>query len=259
MGDELPTIYDPFCGGGAIPIEAQRLGLPTLASDLNPVAVLITKALTEIPYRFKGRAPVHPSLRGPLSERTWERATGLAADIEAYGRWMIDEARKRFGAGYPRARLASGREATVIAWLWTRTVRCNNPVCGSEMPLVKSFAALDEGKQKWCVDPIVARESKIIRFETRAGKPTREGTVNRHGAQCLVCGEPVSLAYIRSEGKAKRLGARMLAIVVEGDRQRIYLPPDEGHERVARSAKPTWSLTRTCPARHWVFACKHTA
>ena len=249
VGDELPTIYDPFCGGGAIPIEAQRLGLPTLASDLNPVAVLITKALTEIPWRFKGCAPVHPSLRGPLSERTWERATGLAADVEAYGRWMLEEARKRIGNFYPRIRLASGREATVIAWLWARTVHCNNPVCGAEMPLVKSFALSTKANKEWCVDPIVDRERKSIRFETRAGKPAREGTVDRRGAQCLVCGEPVNLAYIRSEGKAKRIGSRMLAIVAEGERGRIYLPPDEEHERIARGAKPAWEPDTDLPER----------
>ena len=171
VGDMLPTVYDPFCGGGAIPMEAQRLGLSTLASDLNPVAVLITKALTEIPWRFKGCAPVHPLLRGPLHEHTWERATGLASDVEAYGHWMLNQARERIGAFYPPIRMEGGREATVIAWIWARTVRCPNPLCGAEMPLVKSFALSTKSGKEWCIEPVVDYASKQLDTKHMRGSP----------------------------------------------------------------------------------------
>jgi putative DNA methylase len=249
VGDDLPTLYDPFCGGGAIPIEAQRLGLPTLASDLNPVAVLITKALTEIPWRFKGYVPVHPSLRGPLYERTWERATGLAADVGAYGKWMLAEARKRVGSLYPSARLADGREGTVIAWLWARTVRCPNPLCGALMPLIKSFVLSAKKGKECCLVPIVDRHNKTVRYETREGRPDRDGTVSRRGAICIVCNEPVDLSYIRSEGKSGRIGVQMIAIVADGPRGREYLPPSEEQRRIAISAKPAWAPDTSLPER----------
>ena len=249
VGDRLPTVYDPFCGGGAIPIEAQRLGLPALASDLNPVAVLITKALTEIPWRFKGCAPVHPSLRGPLHERTWERATGLASDVEAYGNWMLDQARERIGAFYPSISLQGGGQATVIAWIWARTVHCPNPLCGAEMPLIKSFALSTKSGKEWRIKPIIDRAVRAVRYETLPGKPDREGTVTRRGAQCIVCNEPVALPYIRSEGKAHRIGTQMIAIVAEGPNGRIYIPPNDEHVRIAGSAKPSWVPDTDLPER----------
>jgi putative DNA methylase len=254
VGDELPTVYDPFCGGGAIPIEAQRLGLPTLASDLNPVAVLITKALTEIPWRFRGRSPVHPSLCGLLSDRTWERATGLAADVDAYGKWMLEQARNRIGAFYPPVHLEGGRMATVIAWIWARTVRCPNPLCGAEMPLVKSFVLSTKAGREFCIEPVINRLSKTVTYEIRQGKPSCAGTVTRRGAQCVVCNEPVTLAYIRSEGKAHRISEQLVAIVADSQTGRVYLPPDEDHVRVARSAKPAWAPDTPLPERALGFS-----
>ena len=241
LGDELPSIYDPFCGGGAIPIEAQRLGLPTYGSDLNPVAVLITKAMTEIPWRFTGQKPVHPSLQGPMFQRTWDRATGLAADVEAYGHAILEDSRERLGIYYPKVRLEGGRDANIVAWIWARTVKCNNPVCGAEMPLVKSFALSSRAGKEWSINPIVDRGKKSVSFETCAGKPSRSGTVNRRGAECIVCGEPVTLAYIREEGKAKRLSSQLMAIVAEGHRGRAYVAPNVEQVRVARSAQPGWT------------------
>ncbi|MDE2480825.1 MAG: DUF1156 domain-containing protein [bacterium] len=247
VGDDLPAIYDPFSGGGAIPIEAQRLGLPSFGSDLNPVAVLISKAMTEIPWRFKGRRPVHPSLQGPLSQRTWERATGLAADVEAYGQAVLEDARKRLMTHYPSVRLEGGRDASVIAWIWARTVKCNNPVCGAAMPLVRSFTLSDRSGKGWSIEPIVDRKAKTVRFETRAGKPSRGGTVNRRGAECIVCGEPVTLSYIREEGKAKRLGAQLMAIVAEGERGRVYVAPTETQAFTAMHAQPSWTPDTDLP------------
>ncbi len=141
-GSNPPPVLDPFAGGGSIPLEAQRLGLEAHASDLNPVAVLINKALIEIPPKFAGRPPVNPQARQSLMGGDWHGARGLADDIRYYGKWMRDEAEKRIGHLYPRVTLPKeygGGEATVIAWLWTRTVTCPNPACSAKMPLVRSF------------------------------------------------------------------------------------------------------------------------
>jgi putative DNA methylase len=236
-----PPVLDPFCGGGSIPLEAQRLGLEAHASDLNPVAVLITKALIEIPPKFAGRPPVHPDDGSSKELGSWEGARGLAEDVRYYGRWMRDEAERRIGHLYPKVKLPpehGGGEATVIAWIWARTVKSPNPAWDGPMPLVRSFAlSTKKGKETW-VQPIVDREHRRIRFEIRAGPGCPEGTVGRNGAVCLATGTPVPLSYIRAEGKAGRMGAQLMAIVAEGSRGRIYLPPNEGHERVPDSAVP---------------------
>ncbi len=235
-----PPVYDPFCGGGSIPLEAQRLGLEAHGSDLNPVAVLITKALIEIPPPFAGQSPVHPD-GGRLATGAWKGAQGLAEDVRYYGKWMRDEAERRIGHLYPKVTLPpehGGGEATVIAWLWARTVRSPNPAWDGPMPLVRSFAlSTKKGRETW-VQPVVDREQRRIRFEIRTGPGCPEGTVGRNGAVCLATGTPVPLSYIREEGKAGRMGAQLMAIVAEGHRSRIYLAPDEEHERIARSAVP---------------------
>jgi putative DNA methylase len=392
-----PPVLDPFCGGGSIPLEAQRLGLEAHASDLNPVAVLITKALIEIPPKFAGRPPVNPEARrwkiedrggeshalqatggvaegdGPsagdlphgagiaaggtvrdsvpddtrgrldpgehrrgLGERvgqgegavpgrgtgfaggagdaghpvradrlvssredskdardddrgrqdadghapqpsliaavgpsylsptssfstSYRGAAGLAADVRYYGKWMRDEAERRIGHLYPkvtppspaRGRGVGGEGLTVIAWLWARTVRCPNPACGAMMPLVRSFwLSTKPGRKAW-VEPVVdpgqgagqgrSGSPPVVRFtvKTGAGRPP-DGTVNRRGATCIVCGAAVPFAHVRAEGKAGRMGAQLMAIVAEGERGRIYLPPDEEHERIATQAEPSW-------------------
>jgi len=238
-GDNLPEVLDPFCGGGSIPLEAQRLGLVAHGSDLNPVAVLITKALIELPARFANRPPIHPrDGDGRLAVQSWRGAQGLAEDVRYYGAWMREEAERRIGYLYPPATLPDGRKATVIAWIWARTVTCPNPACRAAMPLVRSFwLGKKKGKEAW-IRPII--EGRSIRFEIghgRAGLPT-EGTVSRTGATCLVCNTPVPLAHIRTEGKAARIGAQLMAIVAEGNRERIYLPPDPEHEKAADVPRP---------------------
>jgi len=236
-----PTIIDPFCGGGSIPLEAQRLGLDVQASDLNPVAVLITKALIELPPKFTDRPPVHPNTDGKLAvAHAWKGAAGLAEDVRWYGNWMRERAEERIGHLYPKATLPDGTKATVIAWLWARTITCPNPACRSTMPLVRSFwLGKKKGKQAW-VDPIPDRASKQVRFEIGHGKqgPPVEGTVGRTGATCLVCDSPVPLAHVRTEGKEGRMGAHLMAIVAEGNRQRIYLPPNATHEAAAQVERP---------------------
>ena len=242
-----PPVLDPFCGGGSIPLEAQRLGLTAYASDLNPVAVLITKALIEIPPKFANLPPVHPDARrGVGGTGEWKGAAGLAADVRAYGAWMRDEAERRIGHLYPKARLPKehgGGDATVIAWLWARTVTCPNPVCGARMPLVRSFVlSTKKGKETW-LEPIVDRVAKTVRFEVRTGRGTApEPPKVGRGAtfRCLVCAKVAPDDHIKAEGKAGGMDAQLMAVVAEGQRSRIYLAPTAEHEASARSAEPTW-------------------
>ena len=170
----LPVL-DPFGGGGAIPLEAQRLGLKALSGDLNPVAVLIQKAMLEIPTRFAGRRPVHPDVDTEL--KTWERAQGLAADVEAYGRWMRDEAHKRIGHLYPDVEGPDGEQLTPIAWIWARTVESPDPSWSGHVPLVASWVLrTKKGKPKVWIEPIINRDTQTITYEIReGGEPTRGG------------------------------------------------------------------------------------
>ena len=236
-----PAIYDPFCGGGSIPLEAQRLGLEARASDLNPVAVLITKALIEIPPKFANRAPVNPEARRKgLGGGAYPGAMGLAEDVRYYGAWMRAKAHGRIGHLYPPVKLRDGTEATAIAWLWARTVRCPNPACGAEMPLVRSFGlSTKQGKEAW-VHPIVDEVGRKVRFTVRGGAgKTPEGTVNRKGARCIVCNTKVPFEHVRAEGRAGRMSATLMGIVAEGERGRVYVEPNEEHIRIAESAKPS--------------------
>ena len=244
-----PPVYDPFCGGGSIPLEAQRLGLEAHASDLNPVAVLITKALIEIPPKFAGMPPVNPEARRKTGyEGEWKGAQGLAEDVRYYGKWMRDQAEKRIGHLYPKVRVPSeqgGGEATVIAWIWARTVKCPNPACGARMPLVKTFWLSNKKNRQAWIEPIIDKSRRTVRFEVRTGEGIpQDCTVNRNGACCIVCGTPVPLPHIRSEGRAGRMDAQLMAIVAEGKRGRVYLPANEEHTRVADNAKPNWKPTQ---------------
>jgi putative DNA methylase len=233
-GGNPPPILDPFAGGGSIPLEAQRLGLEAHASDLNPVAVLINKALIEIPPKWAGHKPVFP---GAAEEKlTWPGATGLAEDVRRYGKWMRDEAESRVGYMYPKVQV-DHKDCTVIAWIWARTVTCPNPACAGTMPLVRSFwLGKKKGKERYA-NPIP--DGKRVRFEIAGpdGVP-RQATVGRTGAICLLCQTPVPLTYIRDEGKAGRMGAQLMATVAEGTRQRHYVAPTAAHENAADVPRP---------------------
>ena len=226
----LPPLLDPFCGGGSIPLEAQRLGLEAHASDLNPVAVLITKALVEIPPKFAGLPPVNPEAHGKLGDAGWRGAQGLADDVRYYGRWMRDRAERRIGHLYPKEPLPSeegGGEAIVCAWLWARTVKCPNPACGAEMPLMRSYAlSTVKGRHTW-LEPVVDSAAKVVRFKVTTGEAVRkDGTKLRgkgRGFLCLVCGEVANLEYVHDEMDAARGGMRLLAEVVEGNGHRLYV------------------------------------
>ena len=225
--DGPPPILDPFGGGGAIPLEAQRLGLTALSGDLNPVAVLIQKAMIEIPPRFAGRPPVHPDIDTDLA--TWQRAQGLAADVEAYGQWMRDEAERRIGHLYPDATGANGEKATPIAWIWARTVKSPDPSWSGHVPLVASWTlSKKKGKPKVWIEPVINRATQTITYEVRTGgEPSHERTVDRGGGMCIATGAAMPYSYIRPEFQAGQSGQQLLAVVAQGDGGRVYFSPNE--------------------------------
>ncbi len=226
----LPNVLDPFCGGGSIPLEAQRLGLAAYGGDLNPVAVLTSKALVEIPPRFASRPPVNPDARAKFGSEVWERAQGLAEDIGFYGEWMRDRARDRIGYLYPRARLPGsegGGEATVIAWIWARTVRSPDPAWGGHVPLVRSWILRKPKKKNpvvW-VQPVLNRISQTISYRVRTGEAdeTPGGTIARSAGTCIATGAPIPRDYLRKEAREGRLGVQPLAVVVQGRGRRAYV------------------------------------
>ena len=253
--DKMPGLHDPFAGGGAIPLEAQRLGLDAYASDLNPVAVLINKAMIEIPPKFAGRAPVHPSAgkTKQLIAPEWRGAAGLADDVRHYGQWMRDEAEKRIGHLYPKVIITEemaverpdlktlvGEDLTVIAWLWARTVKSPNPAYAHvDVPLASSFVLSSKAGKEAHVQPVIEREG--YRFIVKVGKPpegAKAGTKLARGAnfRCVMSEAAIAPAYIKSEAMGGRMGARLMAIVAEGERGRVYLSPQVEHTDIAKSA-----------------------
>jgi len=283
----LPAFHDPFAGGGALPLEAQRLGLESWASDLNPVAVLINKAMIEIPPRFAGRPPVNPDARRHSGEsrnpertpldpglrrgdelfaRDWKGAQGLAEDVRHYGQWMRDEAEKRIGHLYPKIEVTAemaverpdlkpyvGQRLTVIAWLWARTVKSPNPAFAAvDVPLASTFMLSTKAGKEAYVEPVI--EGGSYRFTVKTGKPqdaeaTKNGTKLARGAnfKCLMSDSPIAPDYIKAEGKAGRMSARLMAIVAEGTRGRVYLAPTPEHEAASRQAQPDWKPESSLP------------
>ena len=265
--EKLPGFHDPFAGGGALPLEAQRLGMESHASDLNPVAVLINKAMIEIPPKFAGKPPVNPKVRADaMSESGWQGAQGLAEDVRYYGQWMRDEAEKRIGHLYPKVKVTAemvterpdlelylDRELTVIAWLWARTVKSPNPAYAKiDVPLVTTFMlSTKDGKEAY-VEPVI--EDGGYRFSVKVGIPrnleaVKSGTKLSRGAnfQCLMSGTPIAGNYIKGEGMAGRMSARLMAIVAEGNRGRVYLAPTQKHEAVAKQVVPDWQPELAIP------------
>jgi putative DNA methylase len=275
--EKLPAFHDPFAGGGAIPLEAQRLGLESHASDLNPVAVLINKAMIEIPPKFADRKPVGPipqekevtARKTKEMHEDWSGARGLAEDVRRYGHWVREQAEQRTSHLYPKVEITAamakhrpdlkpliGQKLAVIAWLWARTVRSPNPVYSNvEVPLASTFLlSTKAGNEAW-VEPVVS--GSTYHFEVRVaaaghGRPPASAKVGttagkRHAFRCLMSDVPVTYDHIRAEGKAGRMGARLMAIVVEGVRGRIYLDPSEAVEVIAKSAQPTWQPDTPLP------------
>jgi putative DNA methylase len=241
LAEYAPPVLDPFCGGGSIPLEAQRLGLRAYASDLNPVAVLITKALIEIPPKFAGRPPVNPGWqRKKAHEKTmqaWSGAQGLAADVRYYGQWMRDEAEKRIGHLYPKIKITKamaqdrpdlkdyvGQKLTVIAWLWARTVECPNPGCRARTPLIRSFWLSKKKSKEAFLHPIVNHDTKRVQFNICIKGEPNKHTTDRTGARCLFCDTFIKKPQLRDIATARGVAAIPLALVAEGDNARIYLP-----------------------------------
>ncbi len=247
--DKLPAFHDPFAGGGALPLEAQRLGLEAWASDLNPVAVLINKAMIEIPPKFAGKAPVGPEPKGGKGSDLfdkWPGATGLAEDVRRYGAWMREEAYKRIGYLYPKVRDSKGNELTVIAWIWARTVKSPNPAFRHvDVPLMSTFfLSTKKGKEVW-LEPKIAGDSYT--FEIRKGKTEDEASIkmgtklSRGGNfKCILSGTLIEEKYIKSEALQGRMRSRLIVIVAKGSKNREYLEPANDHIQLAESASPTW-------------------
>ena len=251
LAEKALPIYDPFAGGGSIPLEAQRLGLKAIGSDINPVAVLINKALIELPPKFKNQPPVNPKAdtmgRSTGTGRNaqhlpWRGTSGLADDIRHYGAWMREEAFSRIGHLYPKVELPDGSSAVVIAWLWARTVPCSNPVCGVQMPLKTTFqVSKKRGNEHW-MKPIVDYEAKRISFvvQNHNDDIPEGGTVGRNGAVCIACNNAVPLSYVREQARSGNMGEQMTAIVAEGDRGRLFVSPTNEHIQAAQDATSTW-------------------
>lgn len=270
LATKAPPVLDPFAGGGSIPLEAQRLGLRTYASDLNPVAVLINKAMIEIPPGFANMPPVHPTNDGnrttgdgkkrsavgrqlSLQAAEWKGSAGLAEDVRYYGNWMRDEAGKRIGHLYPRVKLPQeygGAEALVIAWIWARTIECPNPICRTRTPLVNKFwISTHKGNEVW-VKPITDLEHKRVNFEIERGSGHPQlGTVKKSGAHCLGCDKPISLADIRVKGRGGKIEYQLMAIATEGSQKRIYLPPTASQSQLANQANPNWIPSTSLPEK----------
>jgi putative DNA methylase len=258
---KLPAFHDPFAGGGALPLEAQRLGLESYASDLNPVAVTINKAMIEIPPRFAGFRPVGPIPPGEkqtVMARPWPGVTGLAEDVRRYGAWIRAEAEKRIGHLYPKVEITAemtegrpdlkqlvGQKLTVITWLWSRTVKSPDPAFAQvDVPLVSTFIVSSKAGKEAFVTPVI--EGISYRFRVDVGKSPKSaanGTKSEgRGANflCLVSGTPITGDYIKAEGQAGRIGARLLATVVDGPKGRVYLSPTHEQETAALCAAATW-------------------
>jgi len=242
-----PPVLDPFCGGGSIPLEAQRLGLEAHASDLNPVAVLITKALIEIPPKFAGNAPINPEASAKLGHgASWSGAQGIAEDVRYYARWMRDRAAERIAHLYPTAELPDGTAATVIAWLWGRTVICPNPDCRATMTLLNGTTlSRRRGHEAFLVPRI---EDSRVTFAISSDRGSSDaGTVGRTGARCLVCEQPAPLAHVRAEALAGRMGSQLLCVVTEGNRKRHYVEATSEHELAASVPPPEDAPTSDLP------------
>ena len=265
--EKLPAFHDPFAGGGAIPLEAQRLGLESYASDLNPVAVMINKGMIEIPPKFAGQTPVGPIPKIDKQQKLiedWSGAKGLAEDVRRYGHWMREEAYKRIGDLFPKVKITKeivaerpdlesyeNEDLTVIAWLWARTVKSPNPAYSHvDVPLASNFVLSSKKNKEAYVQPVI--DGDQYRFEVKVGKPpaeARSGTKAARGPnfRCVISGVSLDGQHIKSEGVAGRMGSKLMAIVVEGKKGRIYLSPTQEIENIARGASPTWGPATDIP------------
>lgn len=239
---KLPPVLDPFAGGGSIPLEAARLGFEAHAADLNPVAVLLNKCNLELVPRWLDRPPVNPEARGDiLRSGDWTGARGLAEDVRYYGNLIRERAIARIGHLYPKVKLPKkygGREANVIAWLWARTVRCLNPACGAEIPLVRSFQISNKKNHVFKLSPQI--DGKEVRFTVCEGE-TEKGTINKKSVTCLVCKETRKInlfrEVVKSKGPMTAIGLLPLCAIVDTGKDRIVC--DFSADMVPKIERPT--------------------
>ena len=248
----LATVYDPFCGGGSVPHEAQRLGLDAIASDQNPVAVLITKALVQFSHPYVNRHPINSEAnkleardgrRRPKRPVTWRGASGLADDLRFYGKWILNKARERIGHFYPDVDIPGGSTATTTAWIWANTITCSNVACRATIPLLKSYQLTAKGEKHW-VKPSVSPLEGTVEFSvqrTKVGVP-EQPTMRGDSVVCLACDQPSPLDYVREEARSKRLGTQMMAIVSHSGPNRHFAAPTENHIDKAMSARPDFGF-----------------
>ncbi len=250
-GGMMPAMVDPFAGGGSIPLEAQRLGLEADASDLNPVAVLINKALIEIPPKFAGQPPVHPGKHEMMHDALYQGAQGLAEDVRFYGNWMREQAFQAIGHLYPTVTDEDGKKRTVYAYKWARTVTSPNPANPIETPLVSSWwLSKKTGKEAYVVPTVVDGHVEYsVHHDANGPGNSNDGTIGRNwgGAVSIADGTPISWDYIRCEGKAGRIGAHLIAVVSEGDRGRLYTTPNVSQEEAAGVSRPDIELGEIVP------------
>lgn len=276
LATNAPALIDPFAGRGSIPLEAQRLGLRTFASDLNPVAVLINKALIENPSLFADMPPIHPSVnkkhQTSFLGKNWTKAEGISDDVRYYGKWMFEVTKEQLRRIFPKViitehllkenpylkceGLVDGDELEVSTWLWTRTVKCPNPACGVQMPLSRSYElSSKKGKFFWIEASVDQNSSPYkMKFLIKTGNVKKqEKTIRRGGAICLACGIPVDLKYIRNEAKQNRLNSQLIAIVANGKNGKVFLPPIESHVDIAMEVKASWRPDCELPEKHRNF------
>lgn len=248
----LPTVLDPFSGGGSIPLESMRLGLPTFSSDLNPIAVLLNKVSLEILPKYKNVDPINPLAKGNTKLNVWERGAGLADDLRYYGNLINDKLKEKIGFQYPKVK-HNGVEYKVITWLWVRTVKCPNPACGCNMPLTKSFILSSKKKPTPFSYPIINKTGNgniITGYEVKySGVPEIKSTIGKTGAICVACNEPVKLDYIRRYGRENGLGTSLIAIVADSKKGRVYLSPTQEHENIANSSLIEWKPETHLPEK----------
>jgi len=231
--------------------------LGSYASDLNPVAVMINKAMIEIPPKFASRSPIGPIPPGEKQQafpQDWPGCAGLAEDIRRYGYWIKEQAESRLASIYPTVTVTTehaktrpelkpyvGQSLKIMAWIWARTVKSPSPAYSDcYTPLMKSFRlSKREGKEAILV-PKIDKDSKRVVFDIRSIDVGDDdgGTVGRTGAICLFSGAPIPLKEIREQGKKGLLGDQLVAVVAEGKGRRIYLPASLEQEHIAKTVDP---------------------
>ena len=251
-----PALHDPFSGGGIIPLEAHRLGLPAVATDLNPISVIINKALIELPGKFAGRPPVSPKAPRRKSQQRADRCAaneGLAEDVRHYGAWVRQEAHQRVQHLYPPVSTPDGKEAVPTAWLWVRSVPCPNPACGMPIPLLRSCQIYSRNTGPRWVRPVVDLENRSLSFtvqETSEGVPDVRGIDARNErAYCITCRAAVTLDYVREQGQQGMMQNLMLAVVATSGSRKVFVTPDEAQVRAAMGDPPKGAPTGQLPGQ----------